>query len=341
LFLPRFSTCERSFDTNSILYILLCRFTIPKIVFLITLSKKFLHLSFQDEGLQCHHLLELYVEPFLSPIMRHCICLTPHSGARRLCSCQEQQPQQQQCKGKRYWFTCRCFSNFLPSPYQITTVLTILAQGVNDAANNGAKGDTAAALAQEAVDEFEAGQAVTAVGPLINHLIFSSINEDKANGWEQTAADAQASANVAKENAVIAGRGKNATANAGAATKKAAKGKGKGKKAKGKAAAQNNTAAGNATANASANNAVADQLVAASGVNDAANNGAKGDAVFTPWIEEVRSLLIEASGRSYSSRSCWWVWGGIGCHGYCSGCTSISKCCEGERCYQEGWSAEV
>jgi hypothetical protein len=86
---------------------------------------------------------------------------------------------------------------------------------------------------------------------------------------KQTAADAQASANVAKENAVLAGRSKNATANAGAAAaaKKKAKGKGKGK-----AAAQNNAAAGNATA--------ANQLVAASGVNDAANNGAKGDAVF-------------------------------------------------------------
>jgi hypothetical protein len=52
------------------------------------------------------------------------------------------------------------------------TVLTILAQVVNDAANNGAKGDAAAALAQEAVDEFEAGQAVTAVGSPHHSLPF-------------------------------------------------------------------------------------------------------------------------------------------------------------------------
>jgi Na+-transporting methylmalonyl-CoA/oxaloacetate decarboxylase gamma subunit len=51
----------------------------------------------------------------------------------------------------------------------------MLAQGVNAAANNGAKGDTAAALAQEAVDEFEAGQAVTAVGRhhhSLRHLLY-------------------------------------------------------------------------------------------------------------------------------------------------------------------------
>ena len=71
---------------------------------------------------------------------------------------------------------------FLPSPYQKHDSTNILAQGVNAAANNGANGDAAAAIAQEAADEFEAGQAVTAVGPLITHSIFFSINEDKANG---------------------------------------------------------------------------------------------------------------------------------------------------------------
>ena len=65
-------------------------------------------------------------------------------------------------------------ASVIPSyhPIRITTVLTMLAQGVNAAANNGAKGDTAAALAQEAVDEFEAGQAVTAVGAPHHSLYF-------------------------------------------------------------------------------------------------------------------------------------------------------------------------
>ena len=51
---------------------------------------------------------------------------------------------------------------------------------MNAAANNGAKGDNAAALAEEAVLEFESGGKVTA-----------------------TAASAQASAEVAKENASL------------------------------------------------------------------------------------------------------------------------------------------
>lgn len=57
------------------------------------------------------------------------------------------------------------YLHLLPSIYLSSTQLISLVQDVNDRANNGAKGDKAAALAQEAVREFQAGQALTAVSP--------------------------------------------------------------------------------------------------------------------------------------------------------------------------------
>jgi hypothetical protein len=53
--------------------------------------------------------------------------------------------------------------HLLPSLYLSSTELIFVIQDMNDRANNGAKGDEAAALAQEAVNEFQARQALTAV----------------------------------------------------------------------------------------------------------------------------------------------------------------------------------
>lgn len=88
-----------------------------------------------------------------------------------------------------------------------------------------------------------------------------------SNTRPQTAADAQATADVLKENAAIAANAKGqATANANAKPAK------KGANARADAQAVATEAKRNA----------ADQLVATPGANDRANNGAKGNEVCLP-----------------------------------------------------------